>query len=203
MKKHLLLFSFLLLGNLSWAQRAVVLGMLNRKFIIALGRMKKHLLLFSFLLLGHLSLAQRAVLFGKLNRPESDSIQVAVNPNPLSAQEALSVSKVSAEGVFAVDVPLKDATTADFVYEKESVSLFLQPGNELEVKFTAGSMTKTLKFKGKGANENNFLLAYNKKFIENEDYQVLPENITLNEKSFIEFLDYRRADELIFLSSTW
>ena len=161
--------------------------------------MKKTLLLFSFLLLGGSSWAQRAVLFGKLNRPETDSIQVSVNPNPLSAQEAHSVGKVNHQGVFAVDVPLKNATTADFVYEQESVSIFVQPGDELEVKFSAGNMLKTLKFKGKGANENNFLLAYNNKFVDNEDYQVLPENIDLNEKSFIEFLDYRRADALNFL----
>jgi len=160
--------------------------------------MKKTLLLFSFLLLGNLSWAQRAILAGKVGKPISDSIQVGINPNPLSAQEAQSLAKIDAQGGFSLDVPVKEATTADFVYENESVSLFLQPGDELEARFTAGNMMKTLKFKGKGADENNFLLAFNLKFLENEDYQVLPENITLNEKSFIEFLDFRKQDQLNF-----
>jgi thiol-disulfide isomerase/thioredoxin len=99
-----------------------------------------------------------------------------------------------------VDVPLKTATTADFVYENESVTLFLQPGDDLEARFTADKMLKSLKFKGKGANENNFLLDYNVKFIENQEYQVLPDNINLNESSFIEFLDYRKADALNYFA---
>ncbi|MDB5260986.1 MAG: hypothetical protein JWQ14_267 [Adhaeribacter sp.] len=160
--------------------------------------MKKSLLLFSFMMLVNLAWAQRVLLTGKVTKPKSDSIRVGVNPNPLSAQEAQSIGKVDAQGSFSVDVPLKEASTVDFVYEDESVSLFLQPGDELETRFTAGNMLKTLKFKGKGANENNFLLAFNLKFLENEDYQVLPENITLNEKSFIEFLDFRKEDQLAF-----
>lgn len=161
--------------------------------------MKKTLLLFSFLLLGNLSWAQRALLVGKVAKPKSDSIRIGVNPNPLSAQEAQSISKIDATGSFSIEVPLKEASVVDFVYEDESVSLFLQPGDELEARFTGGSLMKSLKFKGKGANENNFLQAFNLKFLENEDYQVLPENITLNEKSFVEFLEFRKEDQLNFL----
>lgn len=161
--------------------------------------MRKYLLVFYFLFLTNLVWAQRALLVGKVTKPKSDSIQIGVNPNPLSAQEAQSISKLNAEGGFSIEVPLKEASVVDFVYDDESVSLFLQPGDELEARFTGGSLMKSLKFKGQGASENNFLLAYNLKFLENEDYQVLPENITLNEKSFVEFLDYRKEDQLNFL----
>jgi thiol-disulfide isomerase/thioredoxin len=143
--------------------------------------------------------AQIAQLRGKISQAEADSIMVVVNPNPLSAQEAQSASGLSPQGEFAISVPLGLPTVADLVYEEEVVSIFLQPGDQLEVRFHADDVLKTLKFKGRGANENNFLAAYNLKFVENDDYQVLPENISLTETAFIDFLDLRKKDQLQFL----
>jgi thiol-disulfide isomerase/thioredoxin len=161
--------------------------------------MRKTALLFSFLLATCSLYAQTARLSGKVARAEADSILVAVNPNPLSAQEAQSPSGISPQGDFAISVPLQGATMADLVYGEEAVSIFLQPGDQLEVRFNAADMLKTLRFKGQGANENNFLVAYYLKFVENDDYQVLPENISLTETAFIEFLDLRKKDQLLFL----
>jgi len=96
-------------------------------------------------------------------------------------------------------VPIQKTTTADLVYEDETVTLFLQPGDGLDVRFNAANFLKTLKFNGQGGNENNFLVEFYSKFDENEDYQVLPENILLQEKAFIEFLDLRKKDQLAFL----
>jgi thiol-disulfide isomerase/thioredoxin len=67
------------------------------------------------------------------------------------------------------------------------------------LRFHASDFLKTLKFKGRGAHENNFLVAYYLKFVENDDYQVLPDNISLKEAAFTEFLDLRKKDQLLFL----
>lgn len=161
--------------------------------------MQKILLLCSFLLSAFSLHAQTAQLSGKAAKTEADSILVVVNPNPLSAREAQSRSGIDAQGEFALSVPLRQPTVADLVHEEDAVSIFLQPGDQLELRFNANDFGKTLKFKGRGANENNFLVAYNLKFVENDDYQVLPENIDLKEAAFIEFLDLRKKDQLLFL----
>jgi thiol-disulfide isomerase/thioredoxin len=160
--------------------------------------MRKSALLFSLLLSTFSLYAQMARLTGKITKAEADSILVVVNPNPLSAQEAQSRSGLT-QGEFALSVPLRQPTIADLVYEEDAVSIFLQPGDQLDVRFHASDFLKTLKFKGPGANENNFLVAYSLKFLENDDYQVLPENISLTEKAFIAFLDLRKKDQLLFL----
>ncbi|WP_026462452.1 TlpA family protein disulfide reductase [Adhaeribacter aquaticus] len=161
--------------------------------------MKQLNLLLIFLLSSFSLFAQKAIVKGKVINPEQDSIMVAVNPNTLSAKEVQSLSAIDAQGQFAISVPVSEATSADFVYDEESISLFLHPGDELEVRFNPENFFKTLKFKGKGANENNFLVSFNLKFYEDEDYQILPNNIRLNEKSFVAFLDYRKKDQLQFL----
>lgn len=161
--------------------------------------MRKTALLSFFFLSSFYLQAQTARLSGKVSRAEADSLLVVVNPNPLSAQEAQSAGEIDEQGNFALTVPLKQPTMADLVYEEDAVSLFLEPGQELEARFSASDMLGTLKFKGKGANENNFLVAFYLKFMENEDYQVLPENISLTETAFIEFLDLRKKDQLQFL----
>jgi thiol-disulfide isomerase/thioredoxin len=161
--------------------------------------MRKTALLFSLLLSTSSLYAQMARLSGKVAKAEQDSILVVVTPNPLSAQEAQSRSGLNPQGEFALSVPLAKPTVADLVYDEEAVSIFLQPGDALEVRFQASDFIGTLKFKGTGANENNFLAAYYLKFVENEDYQVLPENISLKETAFIEFLDLRKKDQLQFL----
>jgi thiol-disulfide isomerase/thioredoxin len=161
--------------------------------------MQKFTLLFSFLLSTFSLFAQSAQLSGKVAHAEADSLLVVVNPNPLSAREAQSSGGINARGEFVLSVPLRRATVADLVYEEEAVSIFLQPGDQLEARFNANDFLKTLKFKGRGAHENNFLVAYYLKFLENDDYQVLPDNISLNEAAFTEFLDLRKKDQLLFL----
>lgn len=160
--------------------------------------MGKLVLLAVFILSGLAGQAQKVIISGKIAKSEADSVLVAISPNPLSAQEAQSTSAIDAQGQFSIEVPVTKATTADFVYESDAFSFFLQPGDQLEVKFNGDDFFNTLKFKGKGANENNFLVAYEKKFEENEDYQILPENIRLKEPDFRKFLDYRKADQLKF-----
>jgi len=156
-------------------------------------------LLFFLLLLTFSSVAQTVRVKGKISQAESDSLFIGVNPNPLSAQEAQSKSAISAAGEFSLAVPMLQPSTADLVYEDETITLFLQPGDQLEVQVKGSNFLKSLNFKGKGANENNFLAAYYLKFDENEAYQVLPDNISLSEKAFIEFLDFRKKDQLAFL----
>ena len=161
--------------------------------------MPKIALFFFLLLSNNLLIAQTALVSGKVSQAESDSLFIGVNPNPLSAQEAQSKSRINAQGEFSMAVPVQKATTADLVYEDETITLFLQPGDALDVRFNAANFLKSLKFKGQGANENNFLVNFYLKFDENEDYQVLPENIALHEKAFIEFLDLRKKDQSAFL----
>jgi peroxiredoxin len=152
--------------------------------------------LLAVLLAMPLLLAQhKVILKGKIQKAVTKEIIIASLPSPLHPEEVQTIAKLE-KGQFIVEIPLTEAGTVELVYGDESVPLYLEPGFDLYVSFTAGKMLKTLKYKGKGANENNYLALHTYRFDEEEDYQTLPDNVKLPEKGFIEFLEYRKEDQL-------
>lgn len=137
----------------------------------------------------------KAVISGKINKPLSDYLELITYPNPLIPEEVKTEVALQGDS-FRMEVPLEGAMVAELLHGDEVVQVYLEPGYALELTFNGEKFLKTLKYSGKGANENNYLVAYTNRFDEEEDYQVLPENIKLNEQEFTEFLDYRREDQL-------
>lgn len=159
--------------------------------------MKRMLLLLPLYLLAASSLfAQgKAIIKGKVQKSLSDEVIIATLPSPLVPEEK-QISASLEKGNFVLEIPLEEASVLELVHGDESVPLYLEPGFDLTLSFTGGKMQKTLSFGGQGANENDYLLQHTTRFDEEEDYQVLPDNIKLTEAEFLEFLAYRKEDQL-------
>ncbi|MBX0333664.1 TlpA family protein disulfide reductase [Pontibacter sp. HSC-14F20] len=154
------------------------------------------ILLLACMLATHYLLAQGTVtITGKVQKGQEDNIFIASLPSLLFPEEQRSFTKVS-KGQFRLEVPVSKPMTMELVYGNESVPLYLEPGFEMQVTFVAGKMLKSLKYSGEGANENNYLALHTYRFDEEEDYQTLPDNVKLSEKEFLQFLDYRKEDQL-------
>jgi peroxiredoxin len=166
----------------------------------------------------------RAVLLGHISGPTADSVAVSLRDNPLVAKERLIRVPLTGKGDFQLIVPLTGSTPADLVYGDDVVPLFLDPGTDLTVRFKGKDMSTTISFKAndvptglatklrnrsnltdeqrhrqQAANANNYLSEFDAQFVENEGFQVLPDNIQLYEAPFRSFLDYRRKHEFEFL----
>ncbi|HSI91763.1 MAG TPA: hypothetical protein VK927_11640, partial [Adhaeribacter sp.] len=153
----------------------------------------KKIALFSFLVLAGLEVAaQNVVVWGKVSNPESDSILLAIPENPFNAREQKTYAKLNDKNEFRLTVDLKQPVLADLENSGDAMTLFLQPGDNLEIKFKASDMVKTIKFAGQGAAENNYMRDQEKKFDNNEDYQVLPDNIYFREEGFVKFIDAKK-----------
>lgn len=165
-----------------------------------------------------------AILTGRISGADQDSVAVSVRDNPLDPREKITYARVSEKGDFRLVVPLPGATKADLVYGDDVVPLYLDPGTDLDVRFKSEDMATTVKFKPndvpgglkaklsnganltqeqrhrqQAANANNYLLEADEQFVENDGFQVLPDNIQLYEAPFISFLEYRRKHQLEFL----
>ena len=165
-----------------------------------------------------------AMLSGKISSPAQDSIAVSVRDNPLDPREKITYARINDKGEFKIVVPLSGATKADLVYGDDVAPLYLDPGTDLDVRFKGEDMATTLKFKAndvptgikaklsnganltpeqrhrmQAANANSYLLEADEQFVENDGFQVLPDNIQLYEAPFISFLEYRRKHQLQFL----
>ncbi|WP_299989992.1 TlpA disulfide reductase family protein [uncultured Pontibacter sp.] len=154
------------------------------------------ILLLACMLATHSLLAQGTVtITGKVQKGQEDDIFIASLPSLLFPEEQRTFAEIN-NGRFRLELPVSKPLTVELVYGNESAPLYLEPGFELQVTFSAGKMLKTLKYSGQGANENNYLTLHAYRFDEEEDYQTLPDNVKLSEKEFLQFLDYRREDQL-------
>ena len=163
------------------------------------------LLLFLFLFSFVSTQAQQQVTIkGTITRPQSDTLSVVIYTNPLSNQEQISAARINPSGDFTVNVPVNQPVLADLIYGEEAVSLFLEPGYDLTLTangINGTNFLKTLKYTGKGAAENNYISQFHFKFIENEGYQALPDNIHEKERGFGEFVDYNKKDMYKFYNA--
>ncbi|HEX8504775.1 MAG TPA: TlpA disulfide reductase family protein [Hymenobacter sp.] len=165
-----------------------------------------------------------ATLTGRVAGPTTDSIAVSVRENPLDPKEKLFRARLNDKGEFKLVVPIVGPTKADLVFGDDVAPLFLDPGTDMDVRFKGEDMSGTLKFKPndvptglatklrnrnnlteeqrhrqQAANANNYLVEADAQFVENDGFQVLPDNIQLYEAPFLSFLEYRRKHEFEFL----
>jgi thiol-disulfide isomerase/thioredoxin len=165
-----------------------------------------------------------ATLTGKVSSPTLDSVAVSLRDNPLDPREKITYARLNEKGEFKIVVGVSGGTKADLVYGDDVAPLYLDPGSDIDVRFKGEDMATTLKFKPndvpnglktklsngsaltqeqrhrqQAANANNYLAEADAQFVENDGFQVLPDNIQLYEAPFISFLEYRRKHELNFL----
>ncbi|WP_210514237.1 TlpA family protein disulfide reductase [Hymenobacter terricola] len=168
--------------------------------------------------------AGTAILIGRVSGATTDSVAVSLRENPLDPKEKLLRVPLSDKGEFKLVVPVNGPTKADLVYGDDVAPLFLDPGTDLDVRFKGSDLSGTLKFKAndmptglatklrnganlsdaqrhrqQAANANNYLSEADAQFVENDGFQVLPDNIQLYEAPFLSFLEYRRKHEFEFL----
>lgn len=162
--------------------------------------MKKVGLFSALVLAGFQVLAQQVTITGKVANPASDSVLVAFPENPFEASVNKNYAVLNDKGEFTLTFPVKQPVLADLTNGEDGITLFLQPGDNLDVKFNAGDVVKSIKFKGQGEAENTYLREHEKRFDNIEEYQALPENIYLREPGFVKVMDGRKEDELEFLA---
>lgn len=143
-----------------------------------------------------------AELRGHLANTGTERLLLSWWSQPLATHEQQRAVHIGPTGDFTISVPVTRPTLAQLSYGDEEIPVFLEPGDALELHGDAADLAATGKFdSGDGsahrpaAAANNYLLELSRKFVNNDDYQVLPENIKLLEKGFLSFLDYRRDHE--------
>ncbi|WP_161599602.1 TlpA family protein disulfide reductase [Hymenobacter nivis] len=162
-----------------------------------------------------------AVLTGRVSSPDDDSVAVSLRDNPLDPKPRIVRAALSGKGEFRLSIPVAGATKADLVYGDDVAALFLDAGTDLDVRFKGDDMAGSLKFKAnmpagaakvrggggtdeqrhrlQAANANAYLAEVDQQFVENDGFQVLPDNVQLYEAPFLSFLEYRRKHENEFL----
>ncbi|WP_035565111.1 TlpA family protein disulfide reductase [Hymenobacter sp. IS2118] len=165
-----------------------------------------------------------ATLSGRVSGSTTDSVGVSLRENPLDPTERVIRVALGEKGDFKLVIPVRGSTKADLVYGDDVAPLYLDAGTDMDVRFKGDDMAGTLRFKPndvstglatkfrnranltdeqkhrqQAANANNYLVEADAQFVENDGFQVLPDNIQLYEAPFLSFLEYRRKHQLEFL----
>jgi thiol-disulfide isomerase/thioredoxin len=141
------------------------------------------------------------VLTGKVSGRTADTVAVSIRENPLDPKEQITYARLDDKGEFRMAVKIEGPVRADLVYGDDVADLFLEPGNQMDIRFKGSDMASSVRFKGRGAETNAYMSEVDERFVENDGFQVLPDNIMLYEPGFLSFLDYRRKEEQKFLQN--
>lgn len=112
------------------------------------------------------------------------------------------------------DVPIKNnecdfvltitkPTVAKFSYNKLSTEIFMQAGDEIDMKVGAGELPDAVSFSGKGAAENSFLISFYKKFKDDFDDEAISATIINSDVDAFEMSLYdERKKQLDFFNNS-
>ena len=81
------------------------------------------------------------------------------------------LDKTSGDARFAMDLP--QATFVILQYKTQSVGLFMETDDDVQIFFTADSLRKTIRFEGKGADNNTCFVGFQNQF-RNAEMTALP-----------------------------
>lgn len=137
---------------------------------------------------------------------DADSVLVSWRATPFDEHECSVGVLPNSRGNFELRVPLSGPQTAELSVGDAETPLFLEPGNALRVKLE--QVHKEARFRFQAADgpaqaaaavANNYLAEFTRRFVDDVEFQVLPDNIRLLEAPFLFFLDYRQQQELKLL----
>ncbi|NML64560.1 redoxin family protein [Hymenobacter sp. RP-2-7] len=166
--------------------------------------MRNPMLGLAVMLLAHTAIAQSttgAELSGRLDNALGDPLVISWRAQPLAIRQQQRTVHPDMDGNFRLRIPVQQPTLAQLTFGDEEMAVFLEPGDDLELRGDAIELTSTAKFAAAGgasqpaAAANNYLAEQGRRFTNNEAYQVLPENIKLLPTGFLSFLNYRREHE--------
>ena len=161
----------------------------------------------SLALLTHAALAQTtAQLSGHLANTGTDKLLLSWWSQPLATHEQQRAIHLEPSGNFSLTLPVTQPVLAQLSYGDEEIQVFLEPGDALKLEADAPELSTTAAFSSAdgvahrpAAAANNYLQEFGQRFANNDAFQVLPDNISLPEKGFLDFLAYRRDHELALL----
>lgn len=96
-------------------------------------------------------------IFGEVVNASSKQVQVVLYSFVPGKENHASTTQLDENNSFQFVAYIREPILGRIFYGNESVPIFVQPGTQLQISFDGGNFSKSLKFKGQGANDNNFL----------------------------------------------
>ena len=151
----------------------------------------KYWMICFFISLSIATQAKKIKIAGKVENPTSTSIAI----NDLNNQEIAS-DEMNKNGRFKMSMKLESAYY-QLNYGRNSIYLYLHPGDDLQINFDAEDFKNSLSFTGEGSARNNYLI--NKKRVEDEVTEDLDAFYNVSEEDYLKNIDSLKTIHLNLL----
>ena len=131
-------------------------------------------------------------LSGHIDHPQGPKVRLLMFRDPLHQHADTVSARLDAQGNFRLTLPqVATAGEATFTDGNETANLFVEPGDSLHLSLDTEQFDETLKFTGRGAAANNFLV---ENYLRFEDEQLSPMRFVY-QKSGQQMTELVAADE--------
>lgn len=132
--------------------------------------MRNFLFIFSAILFSFNVLGEDIKISGTVeNTEESDTIRLIIDPHFLGFDEIREKEAIG-DGNFSFNVDINQPIVAKLVINRESIPLYLEPGNTIEMNFEKDSLTTAINFEGEGGKNNALYHKFFAQFGEKYDF---------------------------------
>lgn len=106
------------------------------------------------------SVSKTVTFSGKIDSPKNDKVALR------GANDFSQEAKLNEDGTFSMTFDIEEAGTYSFRHGGERTSIYLEPGNTIQVSLNPAEFDETITYTGDGAIENNYLVTY---YLKNEN----------------------------------
>jgi peroxiredoxin len=130
-------------------------------------------ILLSILLLSQVSKAENNLpsdpistvsIRGTVSFPAAMEAKILLFNDPLQYAESHYYMTFQGGNQFSMNFSLEKAQFAEFQYGDQTMKIWLEPGNSMDITFDGSNFKQSLKFEGKGSAANNFLKQFQEAF---------------------------------------
>lgn len=139
-------------------------------------------------------------LKGKMKNVGQRKIKFTVYLDQVLYQEDTRELRINTDGTFELDWELTEPVLGELIYDKKRVPLFLNPGDQLELKVDVNEFDNTLIFNGIGGQKNNYLHRKKRRFGAQEE-EMKTKLQYANEVEFTAFMDKAIRERKAFFTN--
>ncbi len=138
------------------------------------------------------------IIEGMVNFPSEDKISITLVVNLLSNESIEMSTPLNDKGKFVLAFKPSEAMMVHLKYDDETMPVYVVPSERIKLNFTAKQLWNTASFEGKGADNNNYIVAYYKRFYRIIDGTPKNKNFGMDTYRFASYVTEEEQKQLQF-----
>lgn len=145
----------------------------------------------------------KTIVSGRIVNPQAKTSAISIYKNFVTYDQRIESAVLDSKGNFKIEFKLSNPVSAEFIHGGKQAKIFLAPGDSIALLVDPERMLETIRFTGKGANENNLLARVQRLELVPEFNDSIKLSTFTQEEEFKAYADYKRGKllDIVFRNS--